>query len=359
MRHACLFQSLATLRMQSHGGGMETNDAPSPVLFFQTLTAYQLSGALKGAIDLDLFSAIGAGGATATEVAERCHAAERGVRILCDHMTVLGFLEKAGEHYRLTRDSAIFLVRSSPAYAGAAADFLLSDHLTEAFTNVGRAVRKGGTVQGEAGSMAPEHPMWLNFARGMGWMMFPEAEALADLIPLDQARDTKVLDISASHGIWGLVFAQRNPRAKIVALDWAPVLQIARENATRMGLGDRFSTLEGSAFDLDFGREYDLVLLPNFLHHFDPPTCVQLLRKVHASLREGGRVGIVEFVPNPDRISPPEPATFSLVMLVTTERGDAYTLAELQGMLTKAGFASVQQYPLPSGVSTAIIAQKR
>lgn len=126
-----------------------------------------------------------------------------------------------------------------------------------------------------------------------------------------------------------------------------------------MGLRDRFSTLEGSAFDLDFGREYDLVLLPNFLHHFDPPTCVQLLRKVHASLSEGGRVGIVEFVPNPDRISPPEPATFSLVMLVTTERGDAYTLAELQGMLTKAGFASVQQYPLPSGVSTAIIAQKR
>ncbi len=40
---------------------MENNDAPSPVLFFQTLTAYQRSSALKGAIELDLFTAIGNG----------------------------------------------------------------------------------------------------------------------------------------------------------------------------------------------------------------------------------------------------------------------------------------------------------
>lgn len=338
---------------------MENNDAPSPVLFFQTLTAYQRSGALKAAIDLDLFTAIGAGGATAGELADRCHAAERGTRILCDYLTVLGFLEKNGERYSLTKDTATFLVRSSPAYGGGAADFLMSDHLKDAFDSVANSVRKGGTVLGEAGSMAPEHPMWLNFARGMGWMMLPAAQALAGLIPLDQSRDTRVLDISASHAIWGIVFAQRNPRAKIVALDWAPVLKIARENAARMGVADRFSTLEGSAFDLDFGRDYDVVLLPNFLHHFDPPTCVQLLRKVHASLRAGGRLGIVEFVPNPDRVSPPEAATFSLVMLVSTERGDAYTFAEFEQMLTEAGFASIEQHSLPPGISTAILAQKR
>ncbi len=337
---------------------MENNDAPSPVLFFQTLTAYQRSDAIKAAIELDLFSAIGSDGATAAEVAERCKTAQRGARILCDYLTVLGFLEKRGERYSLTKDSETFLVRSSPAYAGGAAEFLMSSHLNDAFASVAEAVRKGGTVQGEGGSMAPEHPMWLNFARGMGCMMMPSAQTLAGLIPLDATRDTKVLDISASHGIWGIAFAQHNPRARIVALDWAPVLKVARENAARMGIADRFSTLEGSAFDLDFGRDYDLVLLPNFLHHFDPPTCVKLLQKVHASLRTGGRVAIVEFVPNPDRVSPPEVATFSLVMLVTTEHGDAYTFAEFENMLTKAGFASPEQHPLPPGVSTAIIAQK-
>ena len=46
-------------------------------------------------------------------------------------------------------------------------------------------------------------------------------------------------------------------------------------------------------------------------------------------------------------------------MLVSTERGDAYTFAEFEKMLTEAGFASIEQHPLPPGVATAIIAQKR
>ena len=87
---------------------------------------------------------------------------------------------------------------------------------------------------------------------------------------------------------------------------------------------------------------------------------MKLLQKVRASLRDGGRVGVAEFVPNPDRVfSPPEAATFSLVMLVSTERGDAYTFAEFEKMLTEAGFACIEQHPLPPGVATAIIGQKR
>ena len=333
--------------------------APSPVLIFETLTAYQDTAALKAAIELDLFTTIGENGATAAELATRSNAAERGLRILCDYLTVLGFLEKKADRYHLTKDSAIFLNRNSPAYAGGAAEFLLSDHLTKAFADVAAAVRNGGTVQAGGGSMAPEHPMWLSFARGMSWLMAPGAQALAEIVPLDGARTTKVLDISASHAIWGLSFAQRNPRAQIVALDWAPVLKVARENADRMKLTDRFSTIEGSAFEVEFGNDYDLILLPNFLHHFDAPTCVRLLQKCHAALRENGRVAIVEFVPNPDRVSPPEAATFSLVMLVSTERGDAYTFAEFEQMLQEARFTSIEQHPLPPGVSTAIIATKR
>jgi hypothetical protein len=337
---------------------MQNNEAPSPVQIFQTLTAYQDTAALKAALDLDLFTAIGDKGATTAELAARCSAAERGVRILCDYLTVLGFLEKKADRYRLTKDSATFLVRNSPAYTGGAAAFLLSDHLTQGFADVAAAVRKGGTVQPGGGSMAPEHPMWLNFARGMSWLMMPGAEKLAEIVVLDPSRSTKVLDISASHGVWGLSFAQRNSRTHVVALDWAPVLQVARENAERMGLIERFSTIEGSAFEVDFGRDYDVVLLPNFLHHFDPATCVQLLRKSHAALREDGRVAIVEFVPNPDRVSPPDAATFSLVMLVSTERGDAYTFAEFEQMLGEARFKSIEQHPLPPGISTAIVAAK-
>src|SRR3954453_8714454 len=128
-------------------------DTPSPVQIFETLTAYQNTAALKAAIALDLFTAIGETGATATDLVTRCHAAQRGVRILCDYMTVLGFLEKKADRYHLTKDSTAFLDKKSPAYAGGAAEFLLSDHLTKAFDDVAAAVRKGGTTLAGAGSM--------------------------------------------------------------------------------------------------------------------------------------------------------------------------------------------------------------
>ena len=108
---------------------------------------------------------------------------------------------------------------------------------------------------------------------------------------------------------------------------------------------------------MDLGSDYDVVLLPNFLYHFNRADCVRFLKKVHSALRQGGRVAIAEFVPNPDRISPPEVATFSFIMLASTPEGDAYTLAEFEEMLTAAGFRAVESHALPP-VATAIVALK-
>src|SRR5690349_6875676 len=109
---------------------------PSPSLFFRTVNAYQQSAAMKAAIQLDLFTGIGEGGRTAADLAVRCGAAERGVRILCDYLVVLGFLTKEGDRYGLTPDSAAFLDRRSPGYAGSVTEFLLAPHLTACFDDL-------------------------------------------------------------------------------------------------------------------------------------------------------------------------------------------------------------------------------
>ena len=129
---------------------------------------------------------------------------------------------------------------------------------------------------------------------------------------------TKVLDISASHGMWGIAFAERNPNARVVGLDWANVLEVAKENARAAGLADRYSTIVGSAFEVDLGSGYDIVLIPNFLHHFDPATNESLLRKVHAALAPDGIALTPDFIPNEDRISPSRDAMFSMQMLGAT-----------------------------------------
>ena len=331
---------------------------PSPALLFDTINAYQKTAAIKAAIELDVFTAMSSVPATAQTIATHCRAALRGIRILCDFLTILGFLTKSGEQYALTPDSALFLDRKSRAYAGGTLDFLLSNEIKGAFDHFTEATRKGGTAQSEHGTVATEHPVWISFARSMGPLMIPAAAGLADLIPLDQQRPTRILDIAASHGRWGLAFAIKNPKAQIVALDWAPVLEVGRENARAAGVADRFSTIAGSAFDVAFGTDFDAVLVTNFLHHFNATDCVRFLKKTHAALRPGGAVAIVEFVPNPDRITPPAAAGFSLIMLATTPEGDAYTFAEYSDMLSQAGFKSPSVHSLPASMNVALIARK-
>ena len=329
---------------------------PSPQLFFETINAFQKTAALKAAIDLGLFTAIGNAPATAAEIAARCQCPERGIRILSDNLTILGFLTKDGNRYTLTPSSAVFLDQNSPAYFGGAVKFLLAPGLTEAFTDLAATIRRGSLHTSEHGTTAPDHPAWVEFARAMGPMMGPAAQGAAELVPLDPSRDTLVLDISASHGAYGIAFAQKNPRAHLVALDWEAVLGIALENAIAAGIANRFSRIVGDAFTVELGHDYDVVLIPNFLHHFNIADCTRFLRRVHAALRPGGRVVIVEFVPHEDRITPPPAASFSLVMLGTTPEGDAYTFAEYQTMLAAAGFHDATLHSLPPTAESALLA---
>jgi 2-polyprenyl-3-methyl-5-hydroxy-6-metoxy-1,4-benzoquinol methylase len=326
---------------------------PNPGRLFQTFNAYQQTAAMRAAIDLDIFTAIGDRQTTANQIAGRVGAAERGVRILCDFLTVMGYLTKNDFHYGLAPDAALFLDRRSPAYMGSAASFLDAPEMLKAFDGLADAVRKGGTVMGEEGTVGVENPIWVEFARSMAPMMKMPAEVISRLVGADQGGKCRVLDIAAGHGLFGIDIARHNPQAEIVALDWASVLEVAKENARKSGVESRYSTLPGSAFEVDFGGNYDLILLTNFLHHFDVPTNEKLLRKVRAALAPNGRAVTLEFVPNDDRVTPPEAATFSMIMLASTPHGDAYTFAEYVRMFGNAGFSRsehLRQPPLPESI---------
>jgi O-methyltransferase domain/Dimerisation domain len=315
---------------------LSSTQQPNPTVIFETLNRYQQSMALKGAIDLELFTHIATGARTPEGIAARCQASERGVRILCDFLTVMKVLTKANGAYALTSDSAVFLNKRSPAYLGTIADFILSDGRRSRFDDVAALVRKGGTLDG-AGTMEPESDVWVDFARAMKPLAAMAGQLVARMVSEPGSR-IKVLDVAAGHGMFGISVAQCNPAAEIFAVDWKNVLKIATENAAIAGVQSRYHTLPGSVFDVSLGTGYDLVLIPNFLHHFDEATNVELLRRIRTAMTPRGRVATLEFVPNEDRVTPPVAASFSLVMLGNTERGDAYTFREFDAMFRQAGF---------------------
>jgi SAM-dependent methyltransferase len=329
--------------------------APSPELIFETFNAYQRSAALSAAIELDLFRAVGEGPGDLATLARQCVSSERGIRILCDYLTVVGLLAKQDGYYRHTPSSAMFLDPRSPACIASAERFLSHPYHAEPFARLAEVVRSGHTVLPGGGSVEPENPIWVDFAKGMAPMMGVLAGPLAAVVLDGLTGLLRVLDIAAGHGLFGIELAKLHPEAAITAVDWDSVLELARANARRAGVADRYHWLPGSAFDVEYGGPYDIVLLTNFLHHFDPPTCVSLLRKVRDALKPGGRAAALEFVPNEDRVSPPVAAAFSLTMLANTVGGDAYTFRELEKMYQEAGFGDITRHAIPRSAHTAVM----
>lgn len=335
-----------------------TASQPSLAKFFDTVQGYQRAFILKAGVDLDVFTVIAKGSQTAAQIAKTCSVPERGMRVICDCLTVMGFLNKNGNRYSLTSDSAMFLDSRSPAYFGKALKFLLDSSQLERMHQLTESVRKGSGT-GDS-FIALDDRLWVEFARGMAPMMVPAAEMIAQVLrpAVSGKTSAKILDVAAGHGIFGITVAEHFQNAQIYALDLANVLKVAEENAATHGVNGRYHLLPGSAFDVDWGNGYDAVLLTNFLHHFDPQTNVGLLKKAHSALKPGGQVVVLEFVPNEDRVSPPIPAMFAITMFAGTEHGDTYTFSQLSQMCSDAGFKDAKQVQLQASPQSLVVAKK-
>ena len=327
----------------------------TPAIVFENLQAFQKTSALKAAIELDIFRAVGQGPGDVSSIARHASASERGIRILCDFLVVSGLLQKVNGRYQHTPSSAAFLDPSSPTCLASIARFLSLPELREPYEHLADIVRNGRTVLPGQGSVEPENPIWVEFAQSMAPMMAPMAGPLGAIVLQGRTGPMRVLDIAAGHGLFGIEIAKQNPEAHVTGLDWAPVLRVALDNARKAGVHERYDMLPGSAFEVDFAGPYDAVLLTNFLHHFDQATCVTLLKKVRSALHPGGRAATLEFVPNEDRVSPPMPAAFAMTMLASTPAGDAYPLSELSAMYNYAGFSDVTAHPIPMSPHTVVI----
>jgi ubiquinone/menaquinone biosynthesis C-methylase UbiE len=335
-----------------------SQEEPNPQLVWDTINAYQRTSALRAAIELDLFTAIGPEDVTAEHLANKCAASTRGIRILCDYLTVLGFLRKQAGANCLTPTSSAFLDRRSPACMDSMVRFMNSPKLLSGFANMTDTIRRGGTTLSHGGVNEPELNEWVLFAQSMMPLMKPASEFLAEEAIRGNKPLHRVLDVAAGHGLFGIAVAQRASGAEIVAQDWPNVLNVAQANAKSAGITHRYHLLAGDAFAIPFGGGYDLVLLTSFLHHFDEHSCVTLLKKINACLNQGGRLLTLEFIPNEDRITPPIPATFSMMMLGLTPAGDAHTMKQYERMLSEAGFAQSEMKQVPRSPQQLLVSTK-
>ncbi|MGC4049930.1 MAG: methyltransferase dimerization domain-containing protein [Paludibaculum sp.] len=190
--------------------GIAMDPAPNPGLIFENLNAHQRSAALRTAIELDLFRAVGQGPADALTLAARCSASPRGIRILCDFLVIMGLLQKSDGIYSHTSTSALFLDPNSPSSLHSTARFLGLAEMKASYDNLTEVVRTGRTSLPGEGTVEPDNPVWVEFAHSMAPMMGPLAGPLGTVVLEGRTGPLRILDIAAGHGLFGIEIAKKH-----------------------------------------------------------------------------------------------------------------------------------------------------
>ncbi|HXF92717.1 MAG TPA: methyltransferase [Nitrospiraceae bacterium] len=311
--------------------------------FREAVFAYRLPRIILTALDLDLFTVVGSRSWTIAELSKEVDASPRGIDILCRNLAAAGLLRKRNGVYRNSRLAADALNANSPHYRGAYLQ-LLREQWND-WSQLTACVKRGKPVARQD----PDDPA---YRRRFTWAMHHRSTAIAPKVAAQvNLRDARtLLDLGGGPGTYALAFLARNPRLHATVCDRAPALGVARKIAASHRAGDRLSYLP-----LDFMREpvpgrYDVIWYSNVLHIYSPEENQALFRRLLPALAPGGRLLVQDaFLLDREGIYPVEASLFAVTMLLFTERGNTYSIAETSRWLREAGYVRVRRVRMKKG----------
>lgn len=312
---------------------------------------------VASAVSNGVFDALDAGPKTVAETSAATGASQRGLAAILNALLALELLTRdSAGRYALTPESAAFLVRSKPGYLGGMFEHTRTS-LIPNWLHLDEAVRTG-TPPARVNQESSGSEFFASFVADLFSMNYPSAIAAADALGLaHKATPTRVLDLAAGSGVWGIAMAQRSPQVTVTAVDWEKVLGVTHGVVSRYGMADRFQFIAGDLAQVNFGAGYDVATLGHILHSEGVARSRELLRKVFEALKPGGTVIIAEFLVDADRRGPLQALIFGVNMLVHTEAGSTYSFEEIREWLELAGFFNSGTVPSP-GPSPLIFANK-
>jgi ubiquinone/menaquinone biosynthesis C-methylase UbiE len=299
---------------------------------------------LMSGVQLGVFEVIHHKQKTANEVAKETFTSDRGMRILLDCLVSFQLLTKSNQCYSLSAISSNYLLKSSPDYMG----HLFEDeqslvqwsHMNEAI-RTGRPLRKKETLDEEAASFA-------DLARSLSVVNWEPAQRTAKILCAENV-GMNVLDVACGSGVWGIAIAQQDPKSHITAHDLPAILEITKGFVKQQNVENQFDYLAGDLRSVNFGESrFDLVILGNIVHSQGEAISRQLLQQMYRSLKNAGRIAIIDIIPNEDRTGPQASLIVALAMLLDTEKGDLFTLSEYREWLHDAGFVKIETIDIGS-----------
>ncbi len=321
-----------------------------------TLYAFTRSQLLFTAIDLDVFTAIAQGLNRVAPLMAHLDVSERGLQILLNGLVGIGFLQVSADGaYELPPDAAKFLVKEEESYLGGMVHHC--KRLYENWSLLTESVRCGQPVGG-AQSLAQLETYFSELVKGLYVSNYPTAKKLADALGVGTTHQgIHVLDVAGGSAVWSIAMLEKDPQSRATVIDFASVIHVAEEYVGQHDLSQRFHYMAGDLEEMALPPQaFDLALLANICHTLGAIATQKTLQKLAKTLKPGGRVAIVDFVPDDRRAQPGWPMIFGVNMLITSPEGNVFTAAEYRSWLHTAGFSKVTLQEIDKEV-IAIVAE--
>jgi ubiquinone/menaquinone biosynthesis C-methylase UbiE len=328
----------------------------SPQQVLDVTCGFAATQIVSTALELDLFSCLDEGHATIDDISRETGSSTRGLRILLDALVGMKYLDKTDSRYALAPIARAYLSRRSPSYLGGLV--LHSRQLQANWARLTGVVRTGRTPH--AVESEEDHgEFFAQFVDALYALHNPSAVVAAEALCSNGNCGRRVLDIGAGSAVWSLAFARRDPQARVTVLDWPSVVErVTKKCVAREGASSRYSYLPGNFRKCDFGESaFEVAILGHICHSEGAARTQHLLTQVYRALKPGGHVLIAEVIPDDERRAAAYPLLFAVNMLVNTEEGDTFTLAQYRQWLEAAGFHQVRTLEAPSP-SPLIVASK-
>ena len=312
---------------------------------------------ISAAVNNKVFEALQSGAKTVDQVKKATGASQRGLRAIMDALVGLELLKKDRQaKYSLTPESDAFLISDKPGTLAGFFGSILPEMISRwlRLTDIVRDGRPAVAVNQETEGTE----FFSQLVETIIPMSYPGAQKLADHLKVAKVKDkSRVIDLAAGSGVWGIALAQKSPRLRVTAVDWAGMIPTTKRITERFGVRDRFDFIEGDLLEANFGNGYEVATLGHILHSEGEERSRQLLKKTFRALKSGGPIAIAEWLVNDDRTKPLPSLMFSVQMLVNTEKGDTFSFNQIKSWLEEAGFKKVRKLEAP-GPSPLILATK-
>ncbi len=317
------------------------------------MRGFQIPCVLAAAADLDVFNATAESPVTDQELAVKLGCDERAMTILLDALASIGVLVKAEAEYALAPGLAPFLVDSSPQSVTA-----MLRHQANCLRRWSRLpwVVQGGGPAEPSPSLRGAEADHAAFIEAMNVVSILVADHL--IREINPGAFHCVLDIGGASGTWTRSWLLAEPNARAILFDLPNVIPMARERIERSGLAERVDLVAGDYNQDSLPRGADLVWVSAIIHQNSPAQNRSLYARIADAIEPGGIVMIRDVVMEESRTAPPMGALFAVNMLVATDEGNSYTLSEIRGDLTSAGFTDVKLIRRDEGMHSVVSARR-